>query len=59
MSIPSVVLNAHRGIAAQAEHKEHAKELARLYVEWGYKACERGLNIQATMAEFEAIQGKQ
>lgn len=54
-SIASVVLNVQRGIEAQTEMKENRAQLARLYVEWGFKACERGLNLEGAMLEFEKI----
>lgn len=55
-NIPSVVLNVHQGIAAQEEHKANARQLALLYMEWGFKACERGLNLEGAMIEFNKIQ---
>jgi hypothetical protein len=45
------------GIEAQAEQKANRRATARLFAEWGYKQCEKGMNVQAMLLEFDKMYG--
>lgn len=43
------------GIDAQEEHRQNAERLALLYIEFGYKACERGENLEQAIMSYHAL----
>jgi len=43
------------GINAQEERKQNDMQLALLYIEFGYKACERGESLEQTILNYRKI----
>lgn len=43
------------GIDAQEQHRQNAESLALLYIEFGFKACERGENLEQCILNYRKI----
>jgi hypothetical protein len=43
------------GIGAQEEHRRNAEQIALLYIEFGYKACERGESLEQAIINYRKI----
>lgn len=53
--VEHAILKVQEGIAAQKESRLVAQRLALLYIEFGFKACERGENLEMAIRRYHEI----